>query len=338
MLLLCPVVDATLRKPYNCLSDIMTNNGCRKDIHGLRHRGKSTDRSILSIEVSLVYLCLLERSCVHHTTTLCEMSSSSEEEEAEFDGNSMGGDENNDDDDEEEDDDDLPIASLKRNSSSSSRRGSKAPVSYAEDDDDDDDDSEDDIPLAALAPKKKTASPKKPAAAKKAKKPAKRAKTTASSTATTSSKYDSASAALYGTQCVKGLLIQRLLCRWWFAITWPSPDCIPSQPPEFHDSLDGFPGVYVCTQGENVGTILDLRNKDMCPSFQNFAKKDAQQLKEWLLQALQGQKEELVKHEGPGTPTEVELDKLLKWTTKVNPGKADKEATTVLQAAGLAIR
>lgn len=44
----------------------------------------------------------------------------------------------------------------------------------------------------------------------------------------------------------KGMMTQRLLCRWWYAITWPRPEDIRS-PPAGYESLDGFPGVFICT-------------------------------------------------------------------------------------------
>ena len=44
----------------------------------------------------------------------------------------------------------------------------------------------------------------------------------------------------------KGFLVQRLLVRWWYAIKWPNLEDI-GQPPIGYESLDGFPGVFVCT-------------------------------------------------------------------------------------------
>jgi hypothetical protein len=47
-------------------------------------------------------------------------------------------------------------------------------------------------------------------------------------------------------QTDKGKLVQRLLCRWWYAITWPLPEDIPA-PPDGFEVLDGFPGVFIST-------------------------------------------------------------------------------------------
>lgn len=247
--------------------------------------------------------------------------SDSSEEEAEFDDKL--------EEEDDEDDDDMPLASLK--SPERRRSSTKKNVSYA--DDDSDDDSEDDIPLSALAPKtppknaaKKRPPAKKKAASKKSSSPAtKKRKPTSSDKS-----YDTASSALYGTECVKGLLIQRLLCRWWYALQWPRD--IPDEPPAHHDKLDGFPGVFVCTSGDKVGTILDFRNHQECPSFKNFSKKESSELKELLLKALEEQKKALIAHEGSGTATENELNKLTKWATKVNAAKAEKEAANVLKS------
>jgi hypothetical protein len=142
----------------------------------------------------------------------------------------------------------------------------------------------------------------------------------------------SISQALYAADCVKGQLIQQLLCRWWYAYTWPDPSKLPTQTPVNYDTLDGFMGVYVCTKGDNVGHILDLRNHDdMVPSFRNFCRKSSLELRDLLVTAITNQKQLLQQHEGSGTATESELNKMLKWAQKVNPEKADKEATNLIK-------
>ena len=268
------------------------------------------------------------------------MPDSSSEEEEFTDTQETNGNEDDDDDS----DDDKPLIHMA--AVSPSRRASRGamPASYAEEDTDDDDD---DIPLAALMKRKPEAPPVKkkkapPVKKQNGKKPAKRKKaakklTKKTSTVSSSSNnksYEWASAALYGTESVKGLLIQRLLCRWWYAIEWPTN--LPSEPPQHYDSLDGFPGVYICTNAaadEPVGHILDLRqHKGPSPCFATFANKPATELQALLLQALTEQRKQLVQAEGAGTTTEKELDQLIKWTKKVNPAKADREAATVLKA------
>ena len=255
----------------------------------------------------------------------------------------------------EDNDDDMPIASLKKRRRSSSNQQ----INYAEDDDNDDDefDDEDDIPLASLAKSPKKAKSKTNGEKKgKAKTPNKKSTTSTTASGSSSKKkpvikkkestvsssggsksYEWASMALYSTEAAKGLLIQRLLCRWWYAYDWPDRSKLPKEPPKNYDSLDGFPGVYVCTAGEEVGKILDLRDKTNCPSFRNFAKKPASELKDLLLKALENQKKELIRVEGIGTSTEKEIDRIIKETNKIKPEKADKEAEKVLKAHKLTL-
>jgi hypothetical protein len=277
----------------------------------------------------------------------------SSDEEAEFTGEQMQVD--------EDDDDDVPLFDLK---SDKKRAATKITPSYVDDDDEDDSDDDDDIPLASLMKqktrlmdekkassatkaKKNGKSPAKAKALPKKKKKATKQKeqkptlkitkqsSTVSTTTTTpksNGKYEWASAALYGTECDKGLLIQRLLCRWWYAITWPDPSTIPPKPPKNYDSLEGITGLYACTKGDKVGHILDLRDKATCPSFQNFARKSSLELRELLLKAMEEQKKQLVALDGTGTPTEKELNNMIKWATKLNADKADREAVKVLKA------
>jgi len=259
-------------------------------------------------------------------------------------------------DEDEDEDDDVPLASLKKAASNDSKRESprrkRKAVSYneeeeeaeeeegeeEEEDEGDDSDSDDDIPLAQLkksSPKKsKSPAPKKKKKATPAKKKAKEAPVAAAPSK--SKNYLSASAALYESDCKKGLMIQKLLCRWWYAVTWPDPSALPNKPPKHYDPMEGFEGVYVCTSGDKVGHILDLRDREACPSFRNYAQKSSQELKELLLKALEEQKRQLIEAEGSGTATEKEINDDIKWLTKkVKPDEADAEAKKVLKAAKL---
>ena len=170
----------------------------------------------------------------------------------------------------------------------------------------------------------------------KTKAPAKKkAKTTIASSK--ENEYSSPSFALYGTESIKGKLIQNILCRWWYAITWPNPASIPKEPPADYDAMDGFPGVFICTQGEEVGAIKDFRDKENSPNFNNLAKKPSEELKDLLVKAINEQKRQLIEAEGEGTPTEKELNSMLKWATKINAKKADKEADKVFKANKMTI-
>lgn len=256
--------------------------------------------------------------------------------------------------------DDEPISSLKDIPEVTRKRSAaKAAPSYAEEVDEVEESSDDDMPLSSLAKipsvqvtnsaKAKTTKKKVPPTKKKKVKdsPMKKKSTTAkspppkqkSSTNTTNGgsnkKYEQVSAALYGSDTIKGLLIQRLLCRWWYAYSWPDPDHLPKQIPEYHDALDGFPGVYICTSGANVGQIKDFRNLNEAPTFQNFSRKSSSELRDMLTSALLAQREQLVAAEGMGTTTEKELQSIIKWAQHLKTEKADKDAAKVLKAQGM---
>ena len=236
-----------------------------------------------------------------------------------------------------------------------------------EDDDDDEDgeygsdsDDDDDVPLSAMKSKKEKAPPKKkPKKESKSKaKPAKKAKSSAKkeapkkkasakkkkSTNTTTKKSSTigggnwlcASGELY-SQCDKGKLIQEVLKRWWHAYEWPDPKDLPATTPKGYDALDGFPGMYICSEGLDVGNFLDKRNHAKSPSFNNMAKKSAEELRGMLLNAITNQTKDLQKEEGGGTETEKNLKGLEKWATKLNCTKADKEAEKVLKAKRLTL-
>lgn len=182
--------------------------------------------------------------------------------------------------------------------------------------------------------KKKTTSTKKSSPTKKT---IKKKSTKTSGSSSSDGNYQSASAALYADS-KKGKLISELLCRWWYAITWPEPSCLPEEMPPNCDKLDGFPGVYVTTSGDDVGKIIDYRNHETCPNFQNYAKKSSAELVELLLKAIVKQREVLIQNEGKGTDVEKDLNTLEKWAKKLNAKTADKEAEKVLKAAGLKLK
>jgi hypothetical protein len=104
-----------------------------------------------------------------------------------------------------------------------------------------------------------------------------------------------------------------------------------------YDALDGFPGVYICTQGAEVGKFLDKRDRTKAPTFNNFAKKSSEELKDMLLRAIDAQLKALIQREGGGTDTEKELKVLEKWANKLNCAKADKQAEKVLKAKRLTL-
>lgn len=235
-------------------------------------------------------------------------------------------------------------------------------IDDSDDDDDEDDDdgnygsdSDSDSPLSSLkspagkkaaakksspkaAPKKKSSSAKKkPSSAKK--KAATKKKPSNGSNGGAKSSAPAVvlpSMELY-EKCNKGKLIRSLLARWWYAYEWPDPACLPATTPKHYDALDGIPGVYICTSGDEVGNIKDYRDHETAPCFRNLAKKSATELQEMLLNAIQRQRKALEKLEGEGTMTGMELRVLEKWANKLDCQKADKDAVKVLKAARLSL-
>ncbi|CAM9492957.1 unnamed protein product [Chrysoparadoxa australica] len=166
----------------------------------------------------------------------------------------------------------------------------------------------------------------------------------------------------------KGSLINRLLCRWKYIRTWPDADALQG-PPMDHLEMEGFPGVYVCVKGDNIGRIMDVRDSKSCPNFKNMLKKSSSELQKLLIKALKAQREEFVQHWGEGKPVgrlyamswtytqqqtawlagllcalthlshpcslpspqyEREIKKELRWAKDVKPDDSDKEAKEAL--------
>jgi len=236
-------------------------------------------------------------------TTSSYKESSDDDEEFEFDENAE--DPMDEEESEEEDEDDIPLSELVKKASPKAKKTKAAPKSKAK-------------PKAKATPKKK----------KVVKKKVVKKKSSSSSTIV------SHSSELYA-KSEKGKLISELLCRWWYVITWPEPESFPLEMPPNSDTMDGFPGVYVVTSGAEVGKILDFRNKDTCPNFNNMLKKSSKEIQELLIKAIKAQQQVLIESEGPGTKTEKDLKELLRWAKKVNPKTSDAEARKVLKAAGL---
>lgn len=129
-------------------------------------------------------------------------------------------------------------------------------------------DSDDDKPLASLIQKRKALqqanSSSSDNAAKKVKteptssttkvkvkeekaKEVKSEKETTTKPKSSSSSSGSRKSAEFYETTEKGEMVQKLLCRWWYAIEWPKAEDIPP-PPEGYESLDGFFGVFISTR------------------------------------------------------------------------------------------
>jgi hypothetical protein len=123
----------------------------------------------------------------------------------------------------------------------------------------------------------------------------------------------------------KGMLVQRLLVRWWYAIEWPKKHEI-GQPPHGYESLEGFPGVFISTKSDSLGTILDLRNKTNCPSLRNLSNWPSSELRSTCITAYEAQMAILKAQEGDECALYRTLKAELKEVRRVDCDKADKEA------------
>lgn len=62
--------------------------------------------------------------------------------------------------------------------------------------------------------------------------------------------------------------MQKLLCRWWYAMDWPAKQDVIPAPPSYL-ALEGYPGVYVCVEVSNARIqrkLLALMLKGCAPS------------------------------------------------------------------------
>lgn len=212
-------------------------------------------------------------------------------------------------------------------SSSSSKPSIKAPV-------DDDPDWDDDRPICELMVeymKKKAARAK--AKAKEEAERAEAAKAAKKSTPSGSGGGGIRASAVqrkdqqYYNETKKGMLVQRLLVRWWYAFDWPQPNDIKlDDVPTGYEELDGFPGVFVSMNVASLGKLLDLRKDNMKPSLKCMSKKSSAELQELCIRAYEAQIKALEEAEGEGAPLLYTLKKELNQVRKVNVEESDFEA------------
>lgn len=166
-------------------------------------------------------------------------------------------------------DDDVPIAELLRRKEAAKEKTSKSPViktesksnkpvvvtkkrsssAVIEQKKDNSDSDDDDVPIAELL-RRKTEKEK----TKLSKPPQKIAKTDPISTSSKKSTYKNGSASRsvnfsneFYSDTLKGKLVQKLLVRWWYAMSWPNESSFKDVPQGF-EPLNGFPGVFVSTR------------------------------------------------------------------------------------------
>lgn len=207
------------------------------------------------------------------------------------------------------------------------------------------DDSDDDVPISELIKRKKdelaiietkvkTETKTKSKNETKSKTTTKESKTKSKTVTTTTAKVSRASEKKNASSqpsdafycCKKGKLVQKLLVRWWYAINWPDEESINNIPDGGYEPLDGFPGVFICTNIENLGKIIDNRDPETCPSLRNLSKKSSAELQSLCITAYTEQIRELIEHEGEEIPLVKLLKKELKEVKAIDPRSADNES------------
>lgn len=78
-------------------------------------------------------------------------------------------------------------------------------------------------------------------------KPANESKATNEKKEPSAKRNTSSTVVEYYSDTVKGMLVQKLLVRWWYAIEWPKKDDIGA-PPIGYEPLEGFLGVFISTK------------------------------------------------------------------------------------------
>uniref|UniRef100_A0A7S2V4Q7 Uncharacterized protein n=1 Tax=Fibrocapsa japonica TaxID=94617 RepID=A0A7S2V4Q7_9STRA len=197
-------------------------------------------------------------------------------------------------------------------------------------------DSDDDLPLSSLHRKQPSPKPsrttnvpvKREQRHDKERSQKKRLSSSSSSKASEAAKrtkVQAAKASFYANT-IKAQLVYKLLCRWWYAIEWPSPEVKNKPLTPGHMAMQGFPGVSICIKGDNIGHLEDNRDIDSCPNFSNLIQKDSEELCALLKTALKEQMRELIQHEGEGTETQASIKAEFKWLKKLNPHEVERKA------------
>lgn len=109
-------------------------------------------------------------------------------------------------------------------------------------------DSDDDLPISELIKKRKRLEQAALSATVKKEittKPTKKTETRVPQTSSSRSNTQNRSAEFYD-ETQKGMMTQRFLVRWWYAMQWPKEEEI-GEPPAGYEPLDGFKGVFICT-------------------------------------------------------------------------------------------
>lgn len=58
-------------------------------------------------------------------------------------------------------------------------------------------------------------------------------------------------------------MVQKLLCRWWYAMEWPAKEDITPAPP-LYEALEGYPGVYIGVEVGGVQSAAGVSSPQEC--------------------------------------------------------------------------
>lgn len=89
--------------------------------------------------------------------------------------------------------------------------------------------------------------------------------------------------------------------------------------------LPGFPGVFVCIHGGDIGQIADTRDMKTAPTVNNLLKYNCHQLKSMWTTAIKEQMKALTEAEGERACTMPNLRDELKLAEDFDAAKAEKE-------------
>ena len=88
--------------------------------------------------------------------------------------------------------------------------------------------------------------------------------------------------------------------------------------------MPGFPGIFICVHGSELGMITDTRDMTNAPTVNNLLKKSCKELKQLWKTALTEQMKVLKKEEGEDAVTLPYLEHELKLAEEFDATKEEK--------------
>lgn len=88
--------------------------------------------------------------------------------------------------------------------------------------------------------------------------------------------------------------------------------------------MPGYPGIFLCVHGENLGAVTDTRDMTKAPTVNNLMKYNCHQLKNLWIAAIEGQMKELEKAEGANAVTMPYLKHELQMAKAFDAAKGER--------------